>query len=136
MAVTPNSIVTPQAVKSGYAMATTAKTVFTDTSNLVLLYTAGSNGGLLKEVVASTLATTSAAVKLMLYSSKDGLTTAQAFSSVLYPAYTQSANTATPVTPFAEITEIAPKRLVAGEAVYAAIGVAGNMQFRAGGEDY
>lgn len=46
MSVTPNSIVTPQGPKSGFAVLATANTTFTTTpTNTVLLATFGANGG-------------------------------------------------------------------------------------------
>lgn len=46
MAVTPNSIITPQTPKSGFAALATANTTFsTSPTNTVLLVTFGANGG-------------------------------------------------------------------------------------------
>lgn len=75
MAVTANSIVTPQAPKSAFAALATANTTFTTTpTNSVLLVTAGSNGARLTRLEFIPLETVTANA-LQWYRSIDSGTT-------------------------------------------------------------
>lgn len=75
MAVTANSIVTPQTPKSGFAAVTTANTTFsTSPSNTALLVTFGANGGRLTRLEFIPLETVTANA-LQWYRSIDSGTT-------------------------------------------------------------
>jgi hypothetical protein len=75
MAVTPNSIVTPQGPQSGFAVLATANTTFTTTpTNSVLLVTAGANGARLTRLEFIPLETVTANA-LQWYRSIDAGTT-------------------------------------------------------------
>jgi len=75
MTTTPNSIVTPQTPKSGFAALTTANTTFsTSPTNSVLLVTAGGNGARLTRLEFIPLETVTANA-LQWYRSIDGGTT-------------------------------------------------------------
>lgn len=75
MAVTANSIVTPQTPKSGFAALTTANTTFTTSpTNTVLLVTAGANGARLTRLEFIPLETVTANA-LQWYRSIDAGTT-------------------------------------------------------------
>lgn len=137
MAVTPNSLVTPQNVRRAAAVCTAAKTTYADATNAVKLADAGANGSLVKSVKALPRATVTA-TQLQLYASPDNGTTMHLIDSVLMAAYTMAQTTAVPVTDFALISNDAPLRLGAGDSLWVAIGVAlaGGIVFRAGIEDY
>ena len=73
MAVTANSIITPQTPKSAQAVCTAQKvtTTLNDNSNTVLLLTAGPNGCRLTKLVATPRATVSA-TGCLVFTSPDG----------------------------------------------------------------
>lgn len=136
MAVTPNSVVTTQAVKTARAVATAAKTTYNDATNAVLLLTAGANGALLQSLDAIPRATVTASM-LQLYSSTDGGTTLILVKSVLMAAHTVAVTTAIPSTDFG-YTESAPLRLAPNEKLYVAtaVALAGGIVFNAGYEEF
>jgi hypothetical protein len=135
MPVTPNSIVTPQAVQSATAICTAAKTTYNDATNAVLLVTAGANGAVVYGIRALPRATVTA-TQLQLYRSSDGGTTLILINSALMAAYTMAQTTAVPATDFG-YSETNPLRLKATERLYVAIGVAlaGGIVFDAQYED-
>ena len=93
MAVTPNSIVTPQTPIAATAVATTANTTYTDTpTNTVQLLAAQTNGARMQKITALARATVTA-TELQLYVSSDGGTTKRFIKSVLMAAYTVAATT-------------------------------------------
>lgn len=122
---TANSFISPQAINTGYALTTAAKTVLTDTSNLVLLYTASANGSLIKSV--KSMVVTGTGSTAYLYTSKDGTPAS--------PATAQYVSTSNTGITFADIGEVLPFRLAPNERLYGAANAAG-IQLRAAGEDY
>jgi hypothetical protein len=122
MAVTPNSIVTPQTPIAGNAVATTANTTYTDTpTNSVQLLGAQTNGARMQKVTALARATVSA-TELQLYVSADGGTTKKFIGSKLMAAYTVAATTAQTVIDFG-YTDAAPLILSSAESLWVAISV-------------
>jgi hypothetical protein len=136
MAVTPNSIVTPQTINTGTAVCTTANTTYSDTpTNSVLLFTAGANGSRLTKITALARATVTA-TECQLFRSSDGGTTKRFFDSALMAAYTVAATTKQTKADFG-YTDLAPLILEPGEQIYAAIGVTNTgIVFNAEGADY
>lgn len=135
MAVTPNSIITPQAVKSASAVCTAAKTTYGDATNAVKLLTPGPNGAVLYGLKAVPRATVTA-TQLQLYRSPDNGTTMFLIGSALMAAYTMAQTTAAPVTDLG-FSEVSPLRLGASDTLWIAIGVAlaGGVSFDAQYED-
>lgn len=134
MAVTPNSIVTPQTPRSQQAVCTAAKTTYGDAANLVTLFVAGGNGARITRLWTVPRATVTA-TQLQLYKGQAG-------SPVLYKtgvmaAYTMAQTTECPVTDFG-FSEDNPLILDANEELSCAIGVAlaGGIAFHAEGADY
>lgn len=138
MAVTPNSIVTPQTPKNGYAVCTTANTTLSDSpSNTALLATAGANGGRVTRV-SVTPRTSITATHGQLYLSKDAGTTKRLINTALMTAYTFSGATEIPTTDFG-YSDDNPLILEAADRLYVAIGVtpgAGDICFFAEWADY
>jgi len=100
MAVSPNSIITPQTPKTAYCVLDTASTDIDDVPTAsVLLVTAGANGARLTKLTAMPRATVTASL-LCVYLSKDAGTTKRLLSSVLMSAHTVANTTAIPVTDF------------------------------------
>lgn len=121
MAVTPNSIITPQTIKTGTALVTAANTTYTTTpTNTVKLITAGANGSRVTKIAGTPLQTVTA-TQLQLFRSKNGGTTKQFFKSKLLPAYTMSATTEATSVDFG-FSDAVPLLLEAGEEIYAASG--------------
>jgi hypothetical protein len=135
MPVATNSIVTAQGLKTGSAVCTTAKTVFTDSSNSVLLLTAGANGTVVYSVQGNARATVTA-TSCFLYRSKDGGTTLSLVKQVTLSAGTLS-GTQTPTVVDFGYNETTPLRLAAGDTLYVAIGtsLASGIVFDATAED-
>lgn len=78
MAVTANSIVTPQAPKSAFVIHSTQQNTWpptTNPTNTTLLLTAGANGGRLTRLTALPQESTGAAGVMQVYRSADGGTT-------------------------------------------------------------
>lgn len=78
MAVTANSIVTPQGPKSAYSIYATAQATYpptTNPTNTSLLLTAGANGGRLTRLMAIPQETTGGAYVIQLFRSADAGTT-------------------------------------------------------------
>ena len=141
MAVT-NTAVFPQTPTTAVAVCTAACTTYSDTSNKVLLYTAGANGGEICHLSAIPRATVTA-TQLQLYLSKDSGTTMSLVSTSLMAAYTMAQTTVCSGTQIlhgdgSAITEANPLRLAAADRLYVAIGVAlaGGVEFIAEGRDY
>lgn len=134
MPTTPNSIITPQTVRTAQAVCTAAKTSYNDGVNAVLLLTAGPNGGVLYGLKAAPRATVTA-TQCQLFRSPDGA----AFfftNAVTMPAYTM-ANTTSPTLSDFGYTETNPLRLAPNERLYVGVAVAlvGGIVFDAQYED-
>ena len=87
MAVTPNSIITPQTPIGATAVVTTANPTYTDTpTNTVQLLAAQTNGARIQKITALARATPSA-TELQLYVSADGGTTKRFIKSVSTLSY-------------------------------------------------
>lgn len=98
MAVTPNSIVTPQGPKAAAVVTTTANTTYTNSpTNTQVLATMGANGGRVTRL-RSTPRATVAATALHLFLSTDGGTTKVLIDSLLIAAHTVAATTEIPST--------------------------------------
>lgn len=122
MAVTPNSIVTPQTPIAATAVATTANTTYTDTpTNSVQLLAAQTNGARMQKLTALARATVTA-TELQLYVSDNGGTTKRFIGSKLMTAYTVAATTAQTAIDFG-YTDAAPLILSATESLWVAISV-------------
>lgn len=137
MAVTPNSIVTPQTPKTAAIVLTTASTDIDDVpSASVLLVTAGTNGGRVTRVRAMPRATV-APTDILLYLSKDGGTTQRLIDSRLLAAHTVDNATAIVGKDFG-YSEANPLLLEAGDRLYAAatVAMAGGIVVSAEWADY
>ena len=136
MAVTPNSIVTPQTPIASTAVATTANTTYTDTpTNTVQLLAAQTNGARIQKLTALARATVTA-TELQLYVSSDGGTTKRFIGSKLMGAYTVAGTTGQTVIDFG-YTDALPFILSSTESVWVAIGVSNTgIVFRAEGYAY
>lgn len=122
MAVTPNSIVTPQGVRSNVANLTTANATYTTTpTNSVLLVTAGANGGRLTRLAAIPTATVGTANQIQLFRSLDNGTTKYFADSALMGTYTMAQTTEAPTTDFG-YSDSNPMILSANERIYMAEG--------------
>lgn len=122
MAVTPNSIVTPQAPKSAACGLTTGNTTFSTTpTNSVLLLTAGANGSRVTRLVAVPLEQINTANNIQAYRSTDSGTTKYLFNAVLMATVTPGAAVANTPTDFG-YSEDNPLILTANERIYMAEG--------------
>jgi hypothetical protein len=135
MAVTANSAITAQGLKTKNCVCTAAKTTYNDAANAELLCSAGPNGSILYGLSAIPRATVTA-TQLQLYRSPDGGVTLNLISTQIMGAYTMAQTTQAPKISF-EWTETAPLRLGPGDSLYAGIGVAlaGGIVFDATAED-
>lgn len=122
MAVTANSIVTPQSIKTANAICTAAKTTYNDATNAVLLLAAQTNGAILYRLTATPRATVTA-TQLQLYRSPDAGTTLYLIDSALMAAYTMAQTTEAVTTDFG-YSETVPLRMSSTDALYVAAGVA------------
>lgn len=112
-----------QTQKTLTAVLTAASVVTTDAAtNTVLCATAGADGALVTKVSLMPRATITATAAYLFVSKYNG-TTLRLIDSVLIPAYTMAATTATPVTLFS-MSQDAPLRLEANDNLYVSIGVA------------
>lgn len=139
MAVTANSIITPQTPKAATVVATAANSDYDDVpANAAgALITAGANGARVTKLYAIPRATVTA-TQLQLYRDGDGSGAAKRlFDSALMAAYTMAQTTEAPTTDFG-YSDDNPLILAAGEKVYPAIGVAlaGGVVFVAEWADY
>jgi len=137
MAVTPNSIVTPQAVKTAYAVVDTASTDIDDApTTTVLLVTAGANGARLTRLTAIPRATVTAS-RLDLWLSKDSGATKRLIDTALMAAHTVANTTEIPTTDFG-YSEDNPLILEAADRLYVstAVSLAGGIVIAAHYQDY
>lgn len=137
MAVTANSIVTPQTLKTAQCVLDTASTDIDDApTTSVLLLTAGANGSRVTKIHAIPRATVTAS-NIALYLSKDGGTTKRLMDSALMAAHTVANTTAIPKTDFG-YSEDAPLMLEQADRIYAttAVSLAGGIVVVAQYADY
>lgn len=136
MAVTPNSIVTPQTPKANAVACTTANTNYSTTpTNTALLVTAGANGARLTKLRAIAAGTVTA-TQIQEFRDNGTAGVSKAFSnSVLMPAYTMAQTTAAQVADFG-YSDANPKILSPNERIYVGIGVTGSVLFEAEWADY
>lgn len=137
MAVTANSIITPQTPKTAQCVLDTASTDIDDApTTSVLLLTAGANGARVTKIHAIPRATVTAS-NIALYLSKDGGTTKRLMDSALMAAHTVANTTAIPKTDFG-YSEDAPLILEAADRIYAttAVSLAGGIVVVAQFSDY
>ena len=135
MAITPNSIITPQTPKTATAVCATANTTYGNTpTNTAVLVNAASQAVRVVRITAIPRATVTA-TQLQLFLSKDNGVTMRLIDSALMPAYTMAATTAAPKTDFG-YSDDNPMLLQAGDTLYAAIGVTGDIAFRAEMAEY
>lgn len=90
MAVSPNSMVLPQAIRRSAALATAAKTTYADGTNAVSLVSGGTNGSTIRKLTAIPLATVTA-TQLQLFAF-DG-TNYRLITTALMAAYTMAQTT-------------------------------------------
>lgn len=122
MAVSANSIITPQAPKSGFAVLATANTTFTTTpTNTVLLATAGVNGGRLTRLEFIPLETVTANA-LQWYRSIDAGTTKYLAGMATGGSDTVSGTDGS-TTVSAGYSDDNPMSLQANERIYVATGI-------------
>lgn len=135
MAVTQNRVVSTQAIQTAQAAVTAAKTTYTDSTNAVLLVTAGANGSVVYGMTAIPRGVLATATKVMLFRSQDSGTTLAYVRSVLVAAYASDVATTVPTLADFGFTEAAPLRLKALERLYiggyaaAANGIAVDAQY-------
>ena len=136
MAVTANSIITPQTPRAGTALCTTLNSTYSATpTNSQVLITAGANGARVVRVTAIPLETVSD-TQLQLFRDGDGSGTIKRFfRSAKMTAHTMAQTTEAPVTDFG-YSDDNPLILAAGEKVYAAIGATKNIALSAEWADY
>lgn len=137
MAVTANSIITPQTLKTAQCVLDTASTDIDDApTTSVLLLTAGANGARVTKIHAIPRATVTAS-NIALYLSKDGGTTKRLLDSALMSAHTVANTTAIPKTDFG-YSEDAPLILEQADRIYAttAVSLAGGIVVIAQYADY
>ncbi len=122
MAVTPNSVITPQTPKSAVAVCTTANSTYGDTpTTSVLLVTAGPNGARATKITALARATVTA-TELQLFISYDAGTTKKLINSKLMAAYTVAQTTGQTPVDFG-YSDLNPLLLAANAQLFVAIGV-------------
>jgi hypothetical protein len=122
MAVTPNSIVTPQTPQSAAVGLTTANTTFTTLpTNTQLLVTAGVNGARVTRLWAVPLEQINTANNIQLYRSYDGGATKYLADSKLMATITPGAAVASTPTDFG-YSDLNPLILKANERLYVAEG--------------
>lgn len=136
MAVTPNSIITPQTPIGATAVATTGNATYTDSpTNTVQLLASQTNGARIQKITALARATPTA-TELQLFVSSDAGTTKRFIKSIVMPAYTVAQTTGQTVTDFG-YSDTAPLILSNTESLWVGIGVTNTgIVFRAEGYAY
>lgn len=136
MAVTANSIVTPQTPKSAMAGVTTANTTFTTSpTNTVLLVTAGANGARLTRLAAIPLETVTAN-NLQAYRCTDGVGTVKYLAACATGGSDTVSGTDGPTTVDFGFSDSNPMILQANERIYVATGITKGYNFVAEWADY
>ena len=138
MAVTANSIVTPQGPKSAYVIYGTAQTTYPPTTtptNSTLLLTAGANGGRLTRLYAMPQESTGATGVVQYYRSNDAGTTKYWAGAVAVTNDTVS-TTDPPIQLDFGFSDSNPMILAANEKIYVAPSIAKNFVFVAEWADY
>lgn len=138
MAVTPNSFISPQAVKSQATVVDTANTDYDDapSANVKVIYQAGANGGFLT-YVGVTPRVNCAATQIQLYRDGDGSGTAlRLFKSGVTEAYVFGTGTKAPTLDMGFDDDLRKRRLAPNEKVYGGIGLSTAFVFDAEGEDF
>jgi hypothetical protein len=123
MAVTPNSIITPQTPKEAVNVVSTAETSYTTPVNTALLFTAGSNGSRVTKITSMPRATVTATNLLLFVNAAPSNTQLFLIDSVLMAANTLATNTATPRTDWG-YSDTTPLYIAANASVYVAAQVA------------
>ena len=122
MAVSTNSIVTSQGLKTFNAVCTAAKTTFNDSTNVVSLAAAQTNGMIVYSLKALARATVTA-TKLQLYRSPDAGTTYYLIATATMAAYTMANTDSQTATDFG-FSETNPLRVASTDTLYVGAGVA------------
>lgn len=123
MSTTPNSFVTPQALKTFQVVATAAKSTYGDATNAVRLVNAAANvNGLFVKRLFAITRSSCGATQLQAYRSPDGVTMNFADSALL-PAYSLASTTAAAKGDFGYTNDFY-MRLQAGEELWVATGAA------------
>jgi len=123
MAVTANSIITPQTPQSASVpFGAAANTNLNTPTNTTLLMTAGANGGRLTRLEALASAT-QAATQVQFYRSVDAGVTKTLLRAVAFPAYTLATTTTSPVLDMG-YSDDNPLILAPGERIYEGSAVA------------
>ncbi len=139
MPVTPNSIVTPQGIRSSSGVATTSNSTSSDTpTNSVNIATAGPSGSRVTRITAIARASiVTNPTELQLFRDGDGTGTAKRLiRSKAMPVYGVSQTSGQPETDFG-YSDANPLKLAAGEKLWAAIGVSNTgIVFNVELEDY
>lgn len=124
MAVTPNSIVTPQTINVSTGVVTAANTTYGDTpTNTVTIFTAGADGARVTRMTCLPRATCTATLIDIFRDSDGSGTTKRLIQRRLQAAQTIDTTTAATSTDFG-YTEAAPLILRANEKLYASMSVA------------
>lgn len=136
MAVTPNSIVTPQTPRSNVVNIAAANSTYTSSPiNTVLVATAGANGGRLTRLHAIPCESITTANQLQLFRSLDDGATKLLADSALMATYTMAQTTEAPSTDFGFSDDNAAI-LSPNERLYVAQGQAKSVNFVAEWADY
>jgi len=136
MAVTANSIITPQTPKSAVVNVAAANSTYTTTpTNSQLLVTAGASGARLTKLQAVPCATVGTANQLQLFRSSDAGATKLFADSALMATYTMAQITEAPTTDFG-YSDDNPMILQPNERLYVAEGQAVSVNFIAEWADY
>lgn len=133
MAVTPNSIVTAQAIRTATAVCTAAKTTYNDTANAVALLGAQSNGCVIYSLKAMPRAQNAAAIQLQLYRSPDAGVTLYLINTVTMAVSNVTTTTGSVTPTDFGYSESNPLRLGNTDLLYVAIAsaLAGGVVFDA-----
>lgn len=134
MAVSANSIVTPQTPKSGAVNVDTANTTFDTSATASLLVTAGANGARVTKIQAIPCETITAS-NLQVYRSTDSGTTKYLALSQTTGSDTVSGTDGSTVLDFG-VSDDAPLILQAAERLYVATGISKSFNFIAEWGDY
>lgn len=136
MAVTANSIVTPQTPRSAVGNLSTANTVYSASPTTpLLLVTAGANGARLTRLAAIPCESVTTPNQLQVFRSSDAGATKLFADSALMATYTMAQSTEAPTTDFGYSSDN-PLILGANERIYVAQGQPKSVNFIAEWADY